>query len=247
VARLTAGLLLALAAAASAQSPMPYSGDAPATSSAPAVSSAAAVAASTEAVVAVSTEGVKVAGETKPKLTRPIRATIHRDAKDWEPLSLKAGGDPFQAENKAVLLLEKVKRKYKGQTSKAKSFARLRPGKDESWLVISVFPKALERRRGHFEVRLRIVEGFVEDVKATLVSVVDRNYTGAGMDSDELRRRGVEFEEDSPSAGQILVSALDPKPSKTAFNAGILKEAAFAAKDVRLCDVSWSVKGLTKK
>lgn len=252
MARVTAAaLLLTLAAAASAQSPMPYgSGDVqPAVSSAPAVSTAAAVSASTEtATVEVSSGGVKIAGgEAKPKLKRPIRATIHPEAKDWEPIALKAGGDPGQAETKAVLREEKVKGKYKGTASKAKASARLRAGKDASWLVFSIFPKALERRRAHFEIRLRLVEGFIEDAKANLVSVVDRQYTGAGMDSDELRARGVAFEEESPASGQILISALDPRPSKTAFSAGTLKLAAFADKDVGTADVSWSTTGLRAK
>lgn len=242
------GVLLVLALGAAAQSPMPFNTpDAPpATSTAPAVSTAA-VTASTETAVAVSTGGVKVAGETKPKLARPIRATLHAEAKDWEPLSLKAGGDPVLAKTEAVLRLEKVKGKYKGTPSKAKAFARLHRSKDAAWLVFSIFPKALEKKRAHVEVRLKLVEGFVEDARAALVSVVDRHYTGAGMDSDELRARGVEFEEDSPASGQILISALDPRPSKTAFSAGTLKQAAFASQDVRLCDVSWSTTGLPAK
>jgi hypothetical protein len=241
----TAALLLALAARAAAQSPMPYSSEAKA--AAPAVSTAApaaAAAAAPESAVTLSTGGVKVAGELKPKLKRPIHATIHAEAKDWEPLSLKASGDPALAETRAVLRQAKVKGKYKGTASKAKAFARLRGRKDARELVISIFPKDLEKRRRHFEVRLRLIEGFVENVEASLVSVVDRRYTGAGMDSLELRERGVEFQEDSPSSGQILISALDPRPSKTAVNSGTLKLASFADDGVGLADVSWSVVGL---
>ncbi len=247
---MTAALFLALAARAAAQSPMPFSGEAPApaVSTAPAVSSATAVAPSTAtaaAVVAVSTGGVHVAGGSeKPKLVRPIHATIHPDAKEWEPLSLRAAGDPGQAETKAVLRVEKVRGKYKGVPSKARAVAHLRKRKDDLWLIYSVFPKALEKRRSHFEVRLRLVEGFVENVEASLVTVVDRQYTGAGMDSVELRARGVEFEEDSPASGSVLISALDPRPSKTAFNAGELKLGAFEAQEVGAADVSWAVTGL---
>jgi len=240
-------LLLALAAGASAQSPLPTapSDAAPQNPApAPAVSTAAAVAPSTASAVAVSTGGVKIAGETKPKLARPIHATIHPDAKDWEPVSLKPGGDPVAVRTEAVLRQAKVKGRLKGAASKAKAFARLRRAKHDRWLVISVFPKALERRRLHVEVRLRLVEGFVEDAKVSAVSVVDRRYTGAGMDSDELRARGVEFAEESPERAQVLIAALDPRPSKTALNAGALKLAAFADADVGLADVSWSVTGL---
>lgn len=233
------------ASIAAAQSPMPYSGDQPAASTAPAVAaSTETVAASTETAVAASTGGVHVAGEARPKLARPIHAVIHAEAKDWEPVSLKAGGDPFALETKVVLGMAKVKGKYKGQASKAKAVARLRRRKDDRWLVISVWPKALEKRRRHFEVRLRLVEGFVENAEAAVVTVVDSQYTGAGMDSFELRERGVEFEEDSPASAQILVAALDPRPSKAALNAGTLKQAAFAGRDVGLADVTWSVKGL---
>jgi hypothetical protein len=234
-------LLAAFALAAAAQSPAPYSGDAPAVSTAPAASTATVV------EVATSTGGAKIATGAKPKLSRPIHAVIHADAKDWEPLAVKAGGDPLQAETKAILRQEKVKGKYKGAPSKAKASARLHPaGKNDRWLVVCVFPKALERKRRHFEVRLKIVEGFVEEAKAAIVSVVDRRPgVGAGLDSFELRAQGVEFEEDSPASGTVVVSALDSRPSKSAFNAGTLKLAAFDAQDVGLADASWSVKGLS--
>jgi hypothetical protein len=241
-------LLAALALAAAAQSPAPYSGDEPAASTAPAVSSAAAVAASSAALVdvATSTGGVKIGTGAKAKLSRPLHAVIHADAKDWEPLAVKAGGDPFQVETKAVLRQEKVKGKYKGASSKAKASAHLyHSGKVDHWLVICVFPKALERRRMHFEVRLKIVEGFVEEAKASIVEVGARGArAGAGLDSFELRSQGVEFEEDSPASGTVLISALDPRPSKSALNAGTLKLAAFVDESVGLADASWSVKGL---
>ena len=226
---------------------MPFSGEAPAASTAPVVSTAAVVS-STETTTTVvhSTAGFKVAGGApKAKLERPMHAVIHPDAKDWEPLSVKAGGDPYQAETKATLRQEKVKGKYKGTPSKATAIARLHKAGQDRWLVVVIFPKGLERQRLHFEVRFRIVEGFVEDAKAAIVTVVDRRPgAGAGLDSYDLRAQGVEFEEDSPESGSLLVSALDPRPSKSAFNAGSLKRAAFGDKAVGLADASWSVKGL---
>lgn len=239
-------LVLLLAALASAQSPMPVAPQEALQTPPPAASTATAVAASTAAAeVAVSTGGVKVAGAApKAKLTRPIHATLHPESKDWEPLSLKPGGDPEAVETKVVLRQEKVKGKLKGAASKAKATARVHKAGDARWLVVSVWPKSLERRRLHLEVRFRIVEGFVEDAKALAVSVVDRGYTGAGLDSDELRERGVEFEEESPEKGAIVVSALDPRPSKTARNSGTLKMAAFGDKDIGLVDASWAVVGL---
>ena len=248
-----AALLLALAAVAAAQSPMPYSSEAtaaaaPAVSTAPAASTTTAVSASTETVVETSTAGLHVAGGEKPKLVRPIHAEIQADAKEWEPLSLRAGGDPEQAETKAVLREVQTHGKYKGTPSKAKAIARLRKRKDDLWLIYSVFPKALEKRRAHVEVRLRLVESYVENVEASLLTVVDHRPTaGIGLDADELRARGIEFEEDSPASGSVLISALDPRPSKSAFNAGTLKLAAFGDEQVGLADVSWSVKGLPAK
>ena len=251
MARLIALLLLAAALNAAAQSPMPYNA-APASTPPPSISSAAAVSTSTAVSAStdtanfpVTTGGFHVAGAVKAKLTRPIRAILHAEAKDWEPLSLKAGGLPELATTAAVLRQEKVKRKLKGTPSQAKATAHLIQRKDTSWLVISVFPKGLEKKRAHFEIRFRLFEGYVEDVKASLVTIVDRRSGGALLNSDELRARGVEFEEDSPASGHVLIAALDPRPLKTARNAGTLKLAAFADKDAGLADVSWSTTGLT--
>lgn len=245
---MTAALLLAAAVAAGAQSPMPTAPQdgAAATNAAPPAASTDTVAASTAAAaVVVSTGGAKVAGEVKAKLTRPIRATIHAEAKDWEPVALKPGGDPEQAATAVTVKLAKVKGKYKGTATKAKSFARRHKDGADAWLVYSIFPAALERRRGHFEVRLRIVEGFVEDAKAAAVFVVDRRRgAGAGLDSFEMRERGVAYEEDFPSSGAILISALDPRPSKGARNSGALQRAAFPDKELGLVDASWSATGL---
>ncbi|HEX4047326.1 MAG TPA: hypothetical protein VH309_05805 [Elusimicrobiota bacterium] len=241
-------LLLAAALPAAAQSPMPYSGDEPpAASTAPAVSTAAAVAASTETTTAVvtSTAGVKIGGGEKPKLARPMHAVIHPDSRDWEPVSLRAAGDPYQIETKAVLRLEKVRGRYRGAASKASARVRLHKAGDDRWLVVCVFPKALARRRMHIEARLKIVEGFVEELRVSLVKVVDpRPGAGAGLDSFELDARGVEYEEDSATAGALSIAALDPRPSRSAFNAGDLKRTSFGDTAVGSADVSWSLKGL---
>ena len=243
-------LALALSLPAAAQSPLPYSGDAPpATSTAPAVSTAAAVSTSTGAYadVATSTGGVKIGGGApKAKLSRPMHAIIHPESKDWDPLALKAGGDPFQAETKVVVREEKVRGKYRGAGVKATASARLYKAGEDRWLVLRVFPKSpIFKRRVHFEVRLKIVEGYVEELKAAAVTIVDeRRNVGAGLDANELRDKGIEFEEDTPASGTVLISALDPRPSKAAVNGGVLKLASFGSKVVGLADVSWSVKGL---
>lgn len=239
-------IALLLAAGAWAQSPMPYRGDEePKAAEAPAASTET-VTASTETAAAVSTGGVKVAAGEKPRLKAALHVVIHPDAKDWEPLSLRAGGDPGQAESSVVLRQVRSKGKLKGAASKAKAVARVVSSKHDRWLVVSVFPKALEKRRLHFEVRFRVVEGFVEDVKVQAVSVVDpRPGLGAGLDSHALRREGIEFQEESPGSGQITVSALDARPGKGTFNAGKLKLAEFADKELGFADVSWSVHGLS--
>ncbi|MFI5346002.1 MAG: hypothetical protein ACHQ51_06475 [Elusimicrobiota bacterium] len=250
MARLTGAVLLSvLALNAAAQSPMPYN-SAPAApppaSAAPAVSTETAVSSSTDTVnVSISTGGVHVAGAVKAKLTRPIRAILHATAKEWEPVSLRAGGDPVMAQCKAVLRQVKVKKKLKGVSSPAKATVRLIKKKDDSWLIVAVFPKGLEKKRAHFEIRFRLFEGYVEDVKVALVTIADPRTGGWMLNAEELRSRGVAFEEDSPATGQILISALDPRPSKTAFNAGQLKMAAFAGEDVGLSDVSWTATGLS--
>lgn len=225
---------------------MPYTGDPPLQTS-----TAAAVAASTQAVTAstataVVTSGVKISGGDKPHLKVSLHAEIHPDAKDWTPLSLRAGGDPGQAENSVLLRQVKSKGKFKGVSSKATGSARVIVSKNDRRLIVSIFPKALEKKRCHFEVRFRVVEGFVEDVKVQAVSVVDpRPGVGLGLDSHALRREGIEFEESSPGSGQINVSALDVRPGKGTFNAGRLKLAEFAGKDLGFTDVSWSVRGLS--
>lgn len=247
---ISALLLLALAGSAAAQSPLPYSGDSPPpTAPAAPAASTAPVASSTDTLsnVVTSTAGVKIGGGApKAKLSRPMHAIIHPDAKDWEPVALKAAGDPGQAETRVILREEKVRGKYRGAAVKASASARLYKAGQDRVLVLRVFPKsAVDRRRVHFEVRLKIIEGYVEEAKVAAVTVVDdRPNVGAGLDARELRDRGIEFEEDTPASGTLLISALDPRPSKTAVNSGVLKLASFGNKVVGLADVAWSAKGL---
>lgn len=189
-------------------------------------------------------DAVPEAPPEKPKLERPIRAKLHAEAKEWEPITLKAGGDPDAAETAVTLRMQKVKGKWRGKPAWAKASARLHKGKDESWLVISVFPKALQRRRMHLEVRFRLVEGYVEDVKAAAVSIDDARAGGAGLDAFELRRRGVSHQQDFPASGQVVVSALDPRPSKSARNCGVLKLGEFADQDLGMVELAWAVEGL---
>ncbi len=249
--RRAAALALLLAAAIPARAdftPPPPDAD---LSAPPAASSAPAVAAdTTTAAPAVSTGGVKVAGaRKKPVLKRPILAHLHRAARGWRPLSLRAGGDPERARTYVELNLPRSGPRRRGERLKATASARLYKDGDEHWLVISVFPKprdpVLARKRLHFEIRLRVVLGFVEEVRAAAVTLSGPGAArGAGLNARELDARGVAYEEDAPGSGEVLISALDPRPSWTAFNAGVLRRAAFAGRGVRLSDVSWKVRGL---
>jgi hypothetical protein len=101
----------------------------------------------------------------KPRVERAVRLSIHKEAKDWEPVSLKAGGDPKSSLTGATLRLRRSKGRLKGDPSRATAFARLHEAKDESWLVVTVVPKALARRRMQIELRFRVVEGDVPDLR----------------------------------------------------------------------------------
>lgn len=196
----------------------------------------------------VAGHGFKVGGGApRVKLARPIHAVIHKDAVDWEPLGLREGGVPGSAENTVALKVVKIKGRMKGNNSKAKSVARLHKGaKDSRWLTISLYPKALERRRTHFELRFRVFEGYVEEVAAAAVTVTDRRETPPGklLDSYDLRQEGIEYQEERPGSGQIIVSELDLRPGTTAANSGRLEKAEFADKDLGFVNLSWSSKGL---
>jgi len=225
--------------------------------SAPPAASTATVAASTSTVKTSSStaptdevagHGFKVGGGApKAKLVRHMHAVIHKDAADWEPLSLREGGVPGSADNTVSLKVVKMKGRMKGENSKARSAARLYKGaKDSRWLVIPLYPKALERRRTHFEVRLRVFEGFVEEVEVAAVTVTDRRRSASGklLDSYDLRKEGIEYQEERPGSGQIVVSELDPRPGTGAVNSGRLEKAEFADKDFGFINLAWSVKGV---
>jgi hypothetical protein len=244
-------LAVFLAASAAAQSPMPYQKP-----------DAAAVAASTAAVTASSStapsstaptdevagHGFKVGGAgPKAKLARPMHAIIHKDAVDWEPLAVKEGGVPGSAENAVSLKVVKIKGRMKGENSKARSVARTHKGaKDSRWLVISLYPKALERRRTHLELRFRVFEGYVEEVQAAAVIVTDRRkkLPAKLLDSYDLRELGIEYEEDKPGSGLFVVAELDPRPGNSSVNSGRLEKAEFADKDLGFVNLSWAAKGV---
>ncbi len=241
-------LALYIAASAAAQNPM-YGAPPAAPAEAPAASTQAVAASSSTAPTdEVAGHGFKVGGdEPKPKLSRPMHAVIHKDAVDWEPLSLRVGGVPGAAGNAVSVKVVKIKGRMKGDNSKARSSARLHKGKKDSvWLVISVYPKSLERRRTHFELRFRVFEGFVEDVEAAAVTVTDRRRQKSDrlLDSWDLRDQAIEYESERPGSGQLVVAEMDPRPAASARNSGRLEKAEFAHKDLGFVNLSWSVRGL---
>lgn len=231
--------LILLAVSAAAQSPM-YGAAAPETST-------AAVAASTAAAAVAASSSTAPAGALKTRPARPLHAVIHKDAVDWEPLGLRAGGVPGSSDNSVSLKVVKIRGRMKGENTKAKSAARLHKGKKDSrWLVISLYPKALERKRTHLELRFRVFEGYVEEVEAAAVTVTDRRRPPAGklLDSHDLREGGIEYQEDRPGSGQLVVAELDPRSGAASVNSGRLEKAEFADKDLGFVNLSWSVRGV---
>lgn len=250
---MSAAFLLLLAASAAAQSPMYGADAAPATSTAAVAASTATVPVSSAAAPAEdgsTGRGFKVGGEEpKAKLSRPLHAVIHKEAADWEPLALRARGVPGAATNSVALKVHRVKGRMKGDNSSARSAARLHKGpKDSTWLVISLYPKSLEAKRTHFELRFRIVEGFVEQVEAAAVKVTDRRRQKSSrlLDSFDLREQAIEYESEKPGSGEISVAELDPRPGSSARNSGRLEKAEFAHKDLGFVNLSWSVRGVGK-
>lgn len=192
--------------------------------------------------------GVKIAGdEPKKKIVRPMHAVIHKDAVDWEPIGLKAGGVPGAADNAVALKVVKIKGRMKGENSPARSAARLYKGKKDSrWLVISVYPRSLEKKRTHFELRFRIFEGFVEEVEAAAIIITDRRRqkTGRLLDSWDLREQAIEYQSERPGSGMLVVAELDPRLGAAARNSGRLEKAEFPGSDFGFVNLSWSSKGV---
>lgn len=241
-----AALAVWLAASAAAQSPMPY--ERKTEPEAPAASTQTAPSPAAPAKDEESGRGVKVAGdEPKKKLARPMHAVIHADAKDWEPIGLRVGGVPGSGSNSVALKVVKVKGRMKGENSKAAAVARLHDGRKEStWLVISLYPDSLASKRAHFEVRLRVFEGFVENVQVAAITVTERRRKPSSkrLDAYELRSEGIEYQEDRPGSGRVLVSALDPRPGRRSLNSGRLEKAEFS-KALGFVNLSWSLRGVT--
>ena len=96
------------------------------------------------------------------------------------------------------------------------------------------------------ELRLRVFEGYVENVQAAAVTVTDRRRPPSArlLDSYDLHEAGVGYQEERPGSGQFVVAELDPRPGAASVNSGRLENAEFADKELGFVSLSWSVKGV---
>jgi hypothetical protein len=265
-------LLLLWAAVAAAQSPMPSAPPGTVGFAAPEAKSTGTAAAPGQPEPAMSSPAVKLGDDMKtlddapkpaakkkkkkrnpedepwtmPKV--PIQVKIHKVSADWTPVSVKAGGSAAAAKNSAVWKLVKKGKKISGGVkSKAKSVARLYPSGEDKKIVVAIFPEGLAKQRTHVEVRFQVVEGYLE--KVAVVAVTAEPGGEPTDDAGMLRLRGVSFQEEKPASAQVLVSGIDAKVGKRAFNGGTLKLAEFSESQMNprslgLTSVEWMAKGL---
>lgn len=182
------------------------------------------------------TSTVVAVEEAKPAPRRASKVKVHGEAADWEPVSVKLGGDPEQART----FFKK---------GPAKAAARLYPSGEDRLLIVSVYPAALRASRTHIELRFLIIEGFLEQVKAAAVRIVGGRYAPSDdqEDSKTLQRKGIEYAEEFPGSGDVRLAAIDPGPGAQALNAGTLKAATFGARDLRFVNLGWAVTGVNRK
>jgi hypothetical protein len=198
------------------------------------------VSASTEAAEAAAPDPAPEA----PAIPRS-RVVVHKDAADWEPVSLRlrpaAGGrTAFES------LIRKVKGRYRGRKSPAKAAVRVHPAGEDQWLVVSIHPVSLRSQRVHLEARFLIQEGFLEKVELARVRIVGGQWSAEDEKEDRftLRAKGVDFNEQLPGGAEVELSAIDPRPVPQAVNAGKVRHAEFGGRDLGFVDFSWHVTGV---
>ena len=210
-----------------------------------------AVAASTAAAVAVSSEasaGAPVEARPKAPRTRRSRVIVHKEAADWEPVSvvLQPGAGRRTAFERLVQGYPGGV--YRGKTSPTKAAARAYRAKGDRWLVIALYPADLRSARTHLEARFRVQEGYLEEVK---VAAVTRTRGGGDDTGDEaedsfsLSAQGADFTERFPGSAEVELSAIDPEPGARAVNAGRVKFAEFGGQDLGFVGFSWSLTGVS--
>jgi hypothetical protein len=175
---------------------------------------------------------------------KPIQVRIHKAARSWKPVSTRFGGDVKEARTSATYTIKSVRLKGKsalrGESSKARAAARVYRAGEDLLIIVAVHPAKLARLRKHLEVRLKIVEGYLEGAEVAAVTIKEPgSAVEQGLyDSVSLRRRGVAFLEEFPGKASLTLSAVNPRPGKRTWNAGAVRMAEFA--DPRLGDVNFS-------
>lgn len=167
-----------------------------------------------------------------------IRVKVHKEAKEWEPVSLRKGGDP------AALKTRFTRRiiKGKGQPCGARAIARAHAVKDDRMLIVSIFPTCLKTLRKHLEVRYLIIEGYLEKVQAAVVTA----ERGGAPDDDSalLSRRKVPYLEEFPGEGLAKLAAFSLANGEGTVNAAALSGLEFADSDVGVASLAYKVVGL---
>ena len=210
---------------------------------APPAAPAAAVAGSTEDVVG---HGLKVAGGEAPVAVKgkSIAVRIHKEAVDWEPVSVVVIGDAGINENSVTRKVPGAR--GKGHKSAAKAVARLHPYKGDKMLVVSLYPASFKKSSVHLEVRLQIIEGYLEgaSIAAITLKAGQQPVAYGAEDSFTLGRRGLEFAEDFPAEAALKISAIDSKPGKTSRNAGSVSGADFGGKELGTISFFYGTQGV---
>lgn len=206
-----------------------------------------------DALPATAGAAVAAPGEGSPTTASPpqtalenlIKVKVHRESRDWEPLSLRKGGDPASLKTRFTRRIVKVQGKPKGEVCSARVLARAHSVKDDKLLIISIFPACLTPLRKHLEVRYLIIEGFLEKVQAAVVTAQARG--AADDDSVLLRRRRIPYLEEFPGGGRVKLAALSLAPGEETLNAAELFDLEFADADVGLASLAYKVTGLGGK
>jgi hypothetical protein len=242
---LSAALFVLLALPARAQEPAP----------APAPSPAAAPTNSTDTAVDLSTGmdqahhgiGVGTGEAVVAAKGKAINVHIHKEAADWDPVSVKVIPDVGVNENAMTRRVHKVhikgKSVAKGESSQAKTVARLHKYKDNKMLVLSVYPTSLKKLRMHLELRLLISEGYLEGAKLAAVTLkAGQQAVEYGKeDTFTLDRKGLEYVEDFPAEATLNISAISARAGKGSRNAGSVRAADFGGKELGLVNLFYGV------
>ncbi len=166
-----------------------------------------------------------------------VHVRVGLDAEDWKPVSVRrvsggAGRTGFERQIK----------RGRGQKSTARASARSYVVKGGKQVIISVYPSSLRLARTHLEARFLVDRGELESASVVAVTMVGgiASPEDEKEDSVTLRAKGVDFLEESPASGTILLSALASGPGRAA-NAGRVQDAAFGSSSLGVVDFSWTL------